>query len=137
MPMRDKLNRDCVIIIHGRCWIKEFAMQETQNLQMGKRNRMKTLVIERKRNVRAIRSKKSCKLFAGNFHVEVEYHRIETDKRKKMASDGKTSRGKRKMKWAEEKNKNVGHNLLMLKHLLSSLLYTSISDLAVLETCLK
>jgi len=63
---------------------------------------MKTLVIEGKRNVRTIRSKKGCKMLAGNFHVELEYRRIGT-KKEETVSNGNASRGKIKKKWAEEK----------------------------------
>jgi len=126
MPMREKLNRDCAIIVHRRRWVEECATWEAQKLRMCKRNRMKTLVIEGKRNVRTIRSKKGCKMLAGSFHVELEYCRIGTEK-EEMASNGKASRGKGKKKRAEEK-KNIGHNLLMLKSLLSLLSYTPVLD---------
>jgi len=124
--MREKLNRDSAIIVHRRHWVEEFATWETQKLRMCKHNRMKTLVIEGKRNVRTIRSKKGCKMLVGNFHVELEYRRIGT-KKEEMVSNGNASRGKRKKKWAEEK-KGVGHNLLMLKRLLSLLSYTPVLD---------
>jgi len=124
--MREKLNRDSAIVVHRRCWVEEFATRETQELRMCKRNRMKTLMIEGKQNVGTIRSKKGCKALAGNFHVELEYRRIGTEK-EKTTSNEKARRGGKKKNRAEEK-KSVGHNLLMLRSLSSLSSYTSILD---------
>ena len=71
-PMRKKTDRNSAIQSRRRVGIEEVMMRNTQNLGMSEGNGMKTLMIERDRDIQSIGSKKSVESPTGNNHDKRE-----------------------------------------------------------------